>query len=102
MVFVALGFAHALGGILWHYQSAGRAYWSPAAAGSSFGPYINRNHFACLMGMTVPFGVGFLLSVGQRRRDAAGDPGPAAARRRPGHCRPSAGRSGCSSASRSP
>ena len=75
MVFVTLGFAHALGGILWHYQSAGRAYWAPTAGGSSFGPYINRNHFACLMGMTVPFGIGFLLSLGHRRRDAAGDPG---------------------------
>jgi len=75
LVFVSLGFAHALGGILWHYQSAGRTYWAPARAGSSFGPYINRNHFACLMGMMVPLGIGFLLSLGHRRRDATGDPG---------------------------
>jgi O-antigen ligase len=27
------------------------------------------------MGMTVPFGIGFLLSLGHRRRDATGDPG---------------------------
>ena len=74
MAFVVLGFAHALGGIIWHYQSAGRAYWSSGAGGSSFGPYINRNHFACLMGMTVPFGIGVLLSLGHRRRDAACDP----------------------------
>ena len=83
--FVALGFAHAVGGILWHYQSSGRAYWEPTAVGSSFGPYINRNHFACLMGMTLPLGIGFLLSLGHRRPDAAGDPGsdaPAAVRLR--------------------
>jgi len=73
--FVALGFAHAVGGILWHYQGSGRAYWVPTAGGSSFGPYINRNHFACLMGMTVPLGIGFLLSLGHRRPDATGDPG---------------------------
>jgi O-antigen ligase len=65
---VTLGFAHALGGILWHYQSSGRTYWA-AVGGGSFGPYINRNHFACLMGMSVPFGIGFLLSIGQRRHD---------------------------------
>ena len=73
-VIVTLGFAHALGGILWHYQSAGRAYWEPTAGASSFGPYINRNHFACLMGMTVPLGIGFLLSIGHRRRDTPSDP----------------------------
>jgi len=73
--FVVLGFAHAVGGILWHYQSSGRAYWGPAAGGSSFGPYINRNHFACLMGMTLLLGIGFLLSLGHRRQDAAGETG---------------------------
>jgi hypothetical protein len=82
---VVLGFAHALGGILWHYQSTGRAYWSPGAGGVSFGPYINRNHFACLMGMSIPLGIGLLLSLGQRRRTAAlapGTTGAGAVRRR--------------------
>jgi len=37
-VIVTLGFAHALGGILWHYQSAGRAYWEPTAGASSLVP----------------------------------------------------------------
>jgi len=77
---VGLGFAHAVGGILWHFQSSGRAYWGASAGGSSFGPYINRNHFACLMGMTLLLGVGLLLSLGHRRRDGAVDPGaPASA-----------------------
>jgi O-antigen ligase len=71
--FLTLGFAHALGGILWHYQGPGRAYWGTAAGGSSFGPYINRNHFACLMGMTLPLGIGSMLSLGHRRRGV--DPG---------------------------
>lgn len=70
MGFLILGFAQALGGILWHYQGAGRVYWDPTIRENPFGPYINRNHFACLMGMTVPFGVGFLLSIGQTRRGA--------------------------------
>jgi O-antigen ligase len=75
VAFVALGFVHAVGGILWHYQSGGRAYWGTTAGGGSFGPYINRNHFACLMGMTVPLGIGFLLSLGHRRPDGTGAPG---------------------------
>lgn len=79
MAFVVLGFAHALGGILWHYQSAGSTYWAAAGRGSSFGPYVNRNHFACLMGMSVPLGIGFLLSIGHRRH-ATADPGPLTAR----------------------
>ena len=56
--------------------SSGTTRASAAATGGrppargSFGPYVNRNHFACLMGMTVPLGVGFLLSLGHRRRAA--------------------------------
>lgn len=73
--FVTLGFVHAVGGILWHYQSSGRAYWGAAAGGNSFGPYINRNHFACLMGMALLLGIGYLLSLGHRRRDNADAPG---------------------------
>lgn len=73
LVVVTLGFAHALGGILWHYQGAGRAYWASNLNARSFGPYINRNHFASLMGMTLPLGIGYLLSLGHRRRDVAGD-----------------------------
>jgi hypothetical protein len=49
-VLITLGFAHAVGGILWHYQGTGRAYWAAAGGGNAFGPYVNRNHFACLMG----------------------------------------------------
>jgi len=75
MAFVILGFAHALGGILWHYKDAGRVYWDSTTRENPFGPYINRNHFACLMGMTVPLGIGFLLSIGHRRPTAAGNPG---------------------------
>lgn len=70
-VFMALGFAHAVGGILWHYQGSGRAYWGATAGGSAFGPFINRNNFASLMGMTLLLGFGFLLSLGHRRQDAS-------------------------------
>lgn len=77
---VALGFAHAVGGILWHYQSTGRAYWWPTAGGSSFGPYINRNHFAGLMGMAVPLGIGLLLSLAHRRVRPDGAVGTGAGR----------------------
>jgi O-antigen ligase len=80
-VMVVLGFAHGLGGILWHYQATGRAYWGPAAGGASFGPYINRNHFACLVGMVIPLGVGLLLGLGRRR--AAAGALPAASARGP-------------------
>lgn len=92
LTFVILGFAHALGGILWHYQSAGRAYWASGSGGSSFGPYINRNHFACLMGMTVPFGIGFLLSLGHRSHGTVEENGPGAVPRSPASPSPAAER----------
>jgi O-antigen ligase len=74
MAFVILGFAHALGGILWHYQDSGHIYWDTTMRENPFGPYVNRNHFACLMGMTVPLGIGFLLSIGHRRKMDPRDP----------------------------
>lgn len=71
---IVLGFAHAVGGILWHYAATGRPYFH-ALSGSSFGPYVNRNHFAALMGMTIPLTLGYLLSLRHRvHADAATRP----------------------------
>lgn len=74
-VMLTLGFAHAIGGILWHYRSVGSTYWGQIPGAGSFGPYVNRNHFACLMAMTLPLGVGHLLSLA-RRREAEPSPEP--------------------------
>ncbi len=91
LALVVLGFAHAIGGILWHYQGAGRAYWGAMDRASSFGPYVNRNHFAGLMGMTVPFGVGCLLSHGYRRGAAGAGSGGTGRAGRPRARRPELG-----------
>jgi O-antigen ligase/tetratricopeptide (TPR) repeat protein len=46
----------------------GTLYWRyPAASGQVFGPFINRNHFACYMNLCIGMGVGFVLSRGARR-----------------------------------
>jgi O-antigen ligase len=49
----------------------GTLYWiRPIKSWSGhppFGPYVNRNHFAGLMALLVPLGLGYLLSLGERR-----------------------------------
>ncbi len=72
VVLVALGFLHAVAGTLWHLSEGWRAFGLDRRVGTSFGPFVNRNHFANLMAMTIPVGVGLLLSLRQRRRAGRG------------------------------
>jgi O-antigen ligase len=61
----AIGVATALLGIIQFFSWNGKLYWIRALdAGTPFGPYVNRNHFAGLMEMTIPISLG--LSISQR------------------------------------
>ncbi|MEE8381910.1 MAG: O-antigen ligase family protein, partial [Thermodesulfobacteriota bacterium] len=60
---VITGFFVALVGLLQHYGTPDKIYgFRDASYSQPFGPYINRNHFAGYMGMTICVTVGVLLS----------------------------------------
>jgi hypothetical protein len=61
---VAVGFGVAVTGIAGLASHGGKVlgFWQPLSNGAPFGPFINRNHYAGWMLMTVPFGLGYLLS----------------------------------------
>jgi len=47
-------------------------FWEPTTSAAPFGPFINRNHYAGWMLMSVPLGIGYLISL--VCRDAAHGP----------------------------
>ena len=55
-------FSLALFAILQFFSSHGLIYWTVKPAGSTFGPYVNRNHYAGLMEMLIPMAAGYVLS----------------------------------------
>lgn len=60
----AFGFGVALLALAQHFTSPDKLYWyrTPSQGGAIFGPYVNRNHYAGLMEMIIPFAViGFLV-----------------------------------------
>lgn len=66
---LVLGFVVAVFGIIQHYTFNGKLYWVRELryGGGPFGPYVNRNHFAGLMELIVPLGLGMLVLRGARR-----------------------------------
>ena len=61
---VIFGFAVSVFALLQHFTSPDKLYWyrTPSQGGAIFGPFVNRNHYAGLMEMLLPFAVvGFLL-----------------------------------------
>ena len=59
-----VGFAEALYGLLIYFGSDELGLWNPGQAQVTIsGTYVNQNHFAGLMEMTIPVGMGLLLSV---------------------------------------
>ena len=66
---LSLGFVVALFGIVQHFTSNGRLYWFvPVPPGAGFfGPFVNRDHFAGFMELTIPFGLALLLFQSWRR-----------------------------------
>ncbi len=66
---MTLGFVTAVFGILQHLTFNGKLYWfrEMRYGGIPFGPYVNRNHFAGLMGLLIPVGLAPLLAGKVRR-----------------------------------
>jgi O-antigen ligase len=67
---VLLGFSVALFGVLQDLTRNGKLYWVKEMryGGNSFGPYVNRNHFAGLMELLIPIGLAILAVPGVRRQ----------------------------------
>jgi O-antigen ligase len=67
---VALCFAVSLLGIIQDFTSSREIYWSEAfqTEGESFGPYVNRNHFAGFVELTLPLGLAMIAFRGVRRQ----------------------------------
>jgi O-antigen ligase len=66
---VALCFAVSLFGIAQHFTSDGTIYWfrKITSGGAVFGPYVNRNHFAGFVELTLPVGLALMFFRGLRR-----------------------------------
>lgn len=66
---VFLCFAVSLLGIIQHFTAQGRIYWfrELQAGGDPFGPYVNRNHFAGFVELTLPITLALLVFRGVRR-----------------------------------
>ena len=57
-----VGFAEAFYGLLIHFGGDGLGLWNPGyARGVVSGTYVNQNHFAGLMELTIPMGLGLYL-----------------------------------------
>lgn len=67
---MSLGFAVSVFGILQHLTFNGKLYWfrEMRYGGIPFGPYVNRNHFAGLVELTIPAGLA-PLALGKVRRE---------------------------------
>lgn len=69
VLFFALGCAQALYGLVLYVGGDGIGLWDPGHDdGSVSGTYVNQNHFAGLLEMTIPAGLGLLL-MDRRRRE---------------------------------
>jgi O-antigen ligase len=64
-----LCFAVSLFGIAQHFTSDGTIYWfhKLTEGGAVFGPFVNRNHFAGFVELTLPIGIALMLFRGLRR-----------------------------------
>jgi len=67
--FILLSFSVSLFAIAQHFTSNGEIYWlqSLAVPSSFFGPYVNRNHFAGFVELTMPVGFALVAFRGVRR-----------------------------------
>ncbi len=69
---ILLSFGVSLLGIIQHFTAGDEIYWMPqlAAGGKPFGPFVNRNHFAGFVELTLPTGLALLMLRGIRREQA--------------------------------
>lgn len=65
----SLAFTVSLLGILQFFAPNGKVFWfgDVINAGTSFGPFVDRDHFAGFVELTVPFSFALLLGAGVRR-----------------------------------
>jgi O-antigen ligase len=63
--FMFLSFAVSLFGIAQHFSPNGKIYWlqSLAVPSEFFGPYVNRNHFAGFVELTMPVGLALIATL---------------------------------------
>jgi O-antigen ligase len=66
---ISFAFAVSLFGIIQDFTSRGEIYWyrELTLGGAVFGPYVNRNHFAGFVELTLPTGLGLIVFRGLRR-----------------------------------
>ncbi len=66
---ILLCFGVSLLGIAQHFTSIGEIYWFRTLGASSdpFGPFVNRNHFAGFVELTLPIGLALMVFRGIRR-----------------------------------
>lgn len=66
---IVLCFAVSLFGIIQYFTSSQEIYWSEAlkTQGEPFGPYVNRNHFAGFVELTLPLGLAMMIFRGVQR-----------------------------------
>src|ERR1700678_4308636 len=66
---ILMCFGVSLLGIIQHFTSEGTIYWLRAlrSGGDPFGPFVNRNHFAGFVELTLPAGLALLIFRGLRR-----------------------------------
>lgn len=64
------GFLVSLFGLVQYLTWNGKIYWfRRVPSTSSFGPFVNHNHFAGYVGMIIPIAVCLAFTVAERRRD---------------------------------
>ena len=66
---MVLCFAVSLLGLIQHFTSEGKIYWFRVVGANSdpFGPFVNRNHFAGFVELTLPVGFAMMIFRGIRR-----------------------------------
>lgn len=68
------GFVVSLFGLVQYLTWNGKIYWfRRVPSTSSFGPFVNHNHFAGYVGMIIPIAVCLAFTVAERRRDQLPD-----------------------------
>jgi len=63
------GFGLAIFAIIQKATGTGKIYWfREVPGGNPFGPFVNRNHYAGLIGMLIPLGIGVAFTRSSRER----------------------------------
>ena len=69
IVMFLAGFSEAVYGLLIYFGGDELGFWNPGySSGTVSGTYVNQNHFAGLMELTIPLGLGLLLCYQEQQR----------------------------------